>query len=285
MRNKIENKTFSAERALYNIIDTDVENVTFAGIEDGESVLKEIRNCNISYCNFSLRYPLWHAEGFTLTHSTLDELTRAPIWYSNNGKISFTTIKGVKPVRECHNLEISFCTIDTIEFGWKCSNLKIHNTTIHGPYLLLDSKDVSINNFTMSGKYSFQYVKNLHIINSTLDTKDAFWHAENVIVENSTVIGEYLGWYSKNLTFINCHIKGTQPLCYCENLKLINCTMEDTDLSFEYSSVDANVIGHIDSIKNPLSGSIICDSVGQIIFDSTVKECLGKNIIREKKVA
>ena len=54
--------------------------------------------------------------------------------------------------------------------------------------------------------------------------------------------------------------------------------MEQTDLSFEYSSVEANVLGHVDSIKNPLSGNITCDSVGEIIFDSTVKECLGKNL-------
>ena len=173
VRKRIENKQFSEERALYNIIDTDVENVTFAGIEDGESVLKEIRNCNICHCNFSLRYPLWHAEVFNLSHSTLDELTRAPIWYSNNGSITHTTIKGVKPVRECNNININFCTIDTIEFGWKCSNLNIENSIIHGPYLLLDSSNIEINNFTMSGKYSFQYVKNLHINNSTLDTKDA----------------------------------------------------------------------------------------------------------------
>ena len=53
MRTRIENKQFSEERALYNIIDTDVVNVTFAGIEDGESVLKEIRNCSVSHCNFS----------------------------------------------------------------------------------------------------------------------------------------------------------------------------------------------------------------------------------------
>ena len=285
MKKIIENKIFSEERALYNIIDTDVKNVIFAGVEDGESVLKEIRNCNIENCNFSLRYPLWHAEGFSLSHSFLDDLTRAPIWYSNEGIIKHTVIKGVKPVRECNNVQIEFCDIDTIEFGWKCHNLKIDNTTIKSPYLLLDSSNIEINNLTMSGKYSFQYVKNLHINNSTLDTKDAFWHAENVIVENSTVIGEYLGWYSKNLTFINCHIKGTQPLCYCENLKLINCSMEQTDLSFEYSNVEADIIGHIDSIKNPLSGNIYCDSVGETICENSVKECKGKIIIKDKKVA
>ena len=33
MRTRIENKQFSEERALYNIIDTDVVNVTFAELK------------------------------------------------------------------------------------------------------------------------------------------------------------------------------------------------------------------------------------------------------------
>ena len=70
----------------------------------------------------------------------------------------------------------------------------------------------------------------------------------------SVVKGEYLGWYSENLTLEKCRITGTQPLCYCKNLRLIECTMENTDLSFEYSEVDADIIGHIDSVKNPRSG-------------------------------
>ena len=120
----------------------------------------------------------------------------------------------------------------------------------------------------------------LHIVDSVLDTKDAFWHSENVTVENSIVKGEYLAWFSKNLTLINCKIIGTQPFCYCENLKLINCTMEDTDLAFEYSDVDADVCGHIISVKNPKSGIITADSVGEVIFEDAVMECNGKVKIR-----
>ena len=228
---------------------------------------------------------MWHLEGGRISEIYMSEGCRAPLWYDKDISIFSSNMHGTKALRECDRVTIDNCKIESAEFGWYCRDINIQNSILSSEYPFLHTKNMEIDNLTMSGKYSFQYVKNLHIINSTLDTKDAFWHAENVIVENSTVIGEYLGWYSKNLTFINCHIKGTQPLCYCENLKLINCTMEDTDLSFEYSSVEANVIGHIDSIKNPLSGTIICDSVEQIIFDSTVKECLGKITIREKKVA
>ena len=113
-----------------------------------------------------------------------------------------------------------------------------------------------------------------------LDTKDAFWHSKNVTVKDSVVKGEYLGWFSDGLTLINCKIIGTQPLCYCKNLKLINCTMEDTDLSFEYSDVEADVRGHIISVKNPKSGIITTDSVGEIVREAPVMECTGKVVIR-----
>ena len=79
---------------------------------------------------------------------------------------------------------------------------------------------------------------------------------------------------------MNCKIIGTQPLCYCKDLKLIDCTMEECDLAFEYSDVQASVIGHVDSIKNPRSGEITCDSVGEIIREEPVYECNGKIQIR-----
>ena len=57
--------------------------------------------------------------------------------------------------------------------------------------------------------------------------------------------------------------------------------MEGCDLSFEYSDVQATVLGHIDSVKNPRSGSITCGSVGEIITEDPVMECTGKVIVKE----
>ena len=54
---------------------------------------------------------------------------------------------------------------------------------------------------------------------------------------------------------------------YDKGLKLINCTMKDCDLSFEKSDVEATIASSVDSIKNPASGKIVCQSVGEIIMD------------------
>ncbi len=52
-------------------------------------------------CKFSLRYPLWHVDGFQMKNSSMDELTRAAIWYAQNGTIKNSILGGIKAVREC----------------------------------------------------------------------------------------------------------------------------------------------------------------------------------------
>ncbi len=281
MREVITGKQFDEERALYYLQNTDVVDCVFAGPADGESVLKEARDIGVKNCSFSLRYPLWHVRGFKMENSAMDELTRAAIWYATDGEITNSKLGGIKAVRECHNITLTGCDIVSQEFGWKSSGIKLKDTSVTAEYIFMDSRDVELENVRMKGKYSFQYMENLTIRNSNLDTKDAFWHSKNVTVENSVVKGEYLAWFSEGLTLINCHIIGTQPLCYCKDLKLINCTMEGTDLSFEYSDVQADIRGHVDSIKNPASGDITVDSVGEILMtDDTIMDCVGKVHIR-----
>ena len=282
MRDKIVGKQFDEERALYYLQHTDVEACVFAGPADGESVLKEARDIGVKNCSFSLRYPLWHVRGFRMENSTMDELTRAAIWYACDGEITDSTLGGIKAVRECSNIALSGCDIVSQEFGWKSQGITLKDTSVTAEYIFMDSRDVTLERVQMKGKYSFQYMENLTIRDSYLDTKDAFWHSKNVTVVNSTLKGEYLAWFSEGLTLIDCHIIGTQPLCYCKDLKLVNCTMEGTDLSFEYSDVQADLRGHVDSIKNPRSGEITVDSVGEVIMtDDVVMECTGKVHIRE----
>lgn len=285
MRTQIIGQTFDAERALYHSQHTDIVNCTFAGPADGESVLKESRDITVDRCSFSLRYPLWHVAGFTLTGSKMDELTRAAIWYSRDGRIRDSRLHGIKAVRECENIAVEDSDVISPEFGWKSAGISLKNVDITSEYLFLDSRDIRLEDVRMRGKYSFQYVDGLEISDSVLDTKDAFWHSRNVTVRDSVVRGEYLGWFSDGLALINCRVSGTQPLCYCKRLRLVNCTMEGCDLSFEYSDVEADVRGHIDSVKNPRSGRIVADSVGQLVTDDPVMECTGQVILRKPEGA
>lgn len=268
----ISQKKFDEERALYNLKDAVVEECVFDGPADGESALKESCNIEVNKCDFRLRYPLWHAKHFTLKDSSMNDKARAAVWYAQDGTIQACALGGIKAVRECRDIRINSCAIQSPEFGWKCDGLEISATALISEYPFFDSRNIRIANLDMKGKYSFQYVENMTITNSVLDTKDAFWHSNNVTVRDSVIKGEYLAWYSRNLRLINCKIIGTQPLCYCDNLVLENCTMEDTDLSFEYSSVEATVKGNIVSVKNPKAGHIKADSIGEIILQDSIME-------------
>lgn len=281
MKDCIDQETYSSERALYAIRDTGLYYCRFEGIEDGESPLKEARNISLKTCYFDLRYPLWHVHHFYLEDVDFTIKSRAPLWYDIDGEIINSRLLCPKAVRECRHINIAKSTIVGQEFGWKCRDIKVSNSTLESEYAFLDSRDLILKNVTFKGKYSFQYVHNLTIEDSNFDTKDAFWHTKNVTVRNSIIKGEYLGWYSENLTLTNCTIIGTQPLCYCKGLKLINCKMIDADLAFEYSDVNATIIGTLVSIKNPLKGEIHLEEPCEIIRWGSVHKDTCKIFVKD----
>lgn len=263
----IENQTFDQERALYGSRNVTVRRCAFDGPADGESAFKECADITAEDCFFNLRYPFWHVHGLAIHRCELTELCRAALWYSEDGIIEDSKLHGIKALRECEGMELRECDIISPEFGWSARRVKLADCAIQSEYAFLRGEDLALSDVRFSGKYSFQYVKNASLDRCTLDTKDAFWHSENVTVTDSVVKGEYLGWYSKNLTLIRCRIIGTQPLCYCQGLKLVDCQMEDTDLAFERSEVEASVTTPILSVKNPRAGTVTAPSVGELILD------------------
>lgn len=266
------NLILDEERALYNIHNARIENCVFDGPADGESALKECGNLEIENCNFKLRYPLWHVTDAIINNSTMADTCRAALWYDRDVKIKNSKLGGIKALRECDNSYIESCEIDSCEFGWICRDTEIKNSSLVSEYPFFECKNLKIDGLNMTGKYSFQYVENVTVSNSYLDTKDAFWHGKNITVTDSVVKGEYLAWYSENIKFVRCRIIGTQPLCYAKSLVLEDCEMIDCDLSFERSEVNAKVSGTITSVKDPISGRIEADSIGEVILD----EYMGK---------
>ena len=267
-----EDKTFDEERALYGSDDIVVVNCRFDGPADGESAMKESKNIIVKNSYFNLRYPFWHDENVHIEDSAMTEFCRAALWYSNNIKIENTKMHGIKGLRECHDIEIKNCDIVSPEFGWSDTGVTMTDSSAESEYFMMRSSGLKFENVSMKGKYSFQYISDAEFTNCNFDTKDAFWHAKNVVVRDSRVKGEYLAWYCENVVFENCTIIGTQPLCYCRNLKLVNCRMEEADLSFEKSEVDADIVGGIISIKNPKSGIIRVQQVDEVIMDDPEAE-------------
>lgn len=265
MSAEIDQKVFEGERALFKQEDLDIRNSVF---QNGESPLKECRNISLENTLFRWKYPMWYGEYFTLKHCTLFEMARAGIWYSKYVAMYDTDIQAPKSFRRSKRIvleNVSFSNAE--ETLWHCIDVRMKNVSARGNYFAMNSRELDIDGLRLDGNYSFDGATDLVIRNSRLLSKDAFWNAENVEVRDSYVLGEYLGWNSKNITLINCVIESNQGMCYMDNLRLENCRLISTDLAFEYSSVNADITGSVDSIKNPLSGRIEADDIGQVIFD------------------
>ena len=267
----IKDQEFGGERPLYTLHDARLENVT---IHLGESSIKESGNIEAENCSFEGKYVFWECRGFKTTNCLYRESARSSLWYSQDGTLINCRVEAPKMFRRMKGIHIEGCTFTNAqETLWDCDDVVIKNSRIeNADYLGMHTNNVRIENYHQEGNYSFQYSKNVEIRNSLLNSKDAFWECENVTLIDCEINGEYLGWYSKNLKLIRCHITGEQPLCYCENLYMEDCTMgDDANLAFEYSTIQARIKGHVHSIKNPTSGNIEVDSVGEIIIDENQK--------------
>lgn len=268
---KITDQEFGGERPLYCRKDLWLENVK---IHRGESALKETKNITAVNCVFEGKYPFWCCENFTVRNCLFTGGARAALWYSKNLEMTDTYVDAPKMFREMDGIRLKNVQIPgASETLWHCRNIKMEDVSAdRADYIFMHCSDIEIRNFRLDGNYSFQYCRNVVIRDSVLNTKDAFWETDNVTVYDSEINGEYLGWYSRNLHLVNCRISGTQPLCYAEGLVMENCTMApDADLAFEYSSVNAEISGDITSVKNPKTGSIRADSIGEIILDGNIK--------------
>ncbi len=267
----IKNKEFGGERPLYKLRNAILDNVT---IHLGESSIKETSNIYAQNCTFEGKYVFWECHKFRVTDSLFRESARSSLWYSSDVELKNCKVEAPKMFRRMQGIKIDNCHFSNAEETlWDCNDVVIKNTRIeNADYLGMHTNNVHIENYHQEGNYAFQYSKNVTIKNSILNSKDALWESENVTIIDSEINGEYLAWYSKKLRLIRCHITGEQPLCYCENLIMEDCTMgDDANLAFEYSSIQANIHGNVHSVKNPTSGSIIADSIGEIIIDENQK--------------
>ena len=255
----------TGERALFAAENITVRDSVF---EDGESPLKESSNIRVEGCIFRWKYPMWYSKQVTVEGSTLLDTARSGIWYTRGISLTDCTVDAPKTFRRSSEITLTRVDLNRAqETMWSCSDISMTDVNAVGDYFCMNSSDIVADNLTVSGNYAFDGCRNLTVKNSRLISKDAFWNCENVRVENSLIIGEYLGWNSKNVTLVNCTLESNQGLCYMEGVTLFNCKLINTDLAFEYSMVDAEVRSHIISVKNPLSGRIVADSIGQIIHE------------------
>lgn len=277
MRKRIEGMTFDAEHPLNTLTGVNLYDCIFTG---GASVLEAAREISLENCSFALCSPLWNVQNFRINDSRLAETAVSAIRYSENGKIIDSDIKGAQSLQECRNVVLHDCSIFSPEFGWNCDTIALEECNVHADSILRSSRNIKLDNVEVRGSAALQNAECVQIYNSFLHSANALQNSRNVTIVDSVLKGDLVGWNCENLTLIGCKIQGMQPLCHCRNLKLIDCVMEGSELAFEYSDVKANIVGHLNSVKNPLSGKIVADSVGQVVMDDEALESTAKVMVR-----
>lgn len=261
----IKQEILTGERALFQGQQLRIFDTIFA---DGESPLKESRNIGLFGSMFKWKYPLWYAKDITVKNCTWFEMARAGVWYTDRILVEDSAIEAPKNFRRCHDVtlrNVSFA--NAAETLWSCDGVTLEHVTARGDYFAMNSRNIVIRDLTLYGNYSFDGAGNVEIHNSRLLSKDAFWNSENVTVYDSFISGEYLGWNAKNLTLVNCTVESLQGMCYIDNLVMKNCRLLNTTLAFEYSTVDAEIVGKVDSVLNPSGGVIRADEIGELIIE------------------
>ena len=264
-KKEIRQQYLTGERPLFMGKDLKICDTIF---DDGESPLKESRNIELYGSMFKWKYPLWYSKDILVEDCTWFEMARAGVWYTDNITVRNAMIEAPKNFRRCTGV-----VLENVDFPnaqetlWNCSQVKMDRVTAKGDYFAMNCTDMKLNDFKLDGNYSFDGAKNIEIHNAKLLSKDAFWNSENVTVYDSFISGEYLGWNAKNLTLVNCTIESLQGMCYIDNLVMKNCKLINTTLAFEYSTVDADIHGKIDSVLNPSGGTIRAEHIGDLIIE------------------
>lgn len=261
----IREERLTGERALFHSKNLSIEYSIFA---DGESPLKESSDISLHRTSLQWKYPLWYCKNIQVEDCDFAEMARAGIWYTDQISVRDTLYDAPKGFRRVHGLTLENVDLPHAEETlWHCQDVTMNNVVAKGDYFAMNCSDMKLDGFRLAGNYCFDGCRNVEVHHARMLSKDAFWNCDNVTVYDSYICGEYLGWNSKNITFVNCVIESLQGMCYIENLVMKNCRLLNTTLAFEYSTVDVEVDGTIESIKNPSAGVIKADKINELILE------------------
>ena len=197
------------------------------------------------------------------------EMGRAGVWYTDNITVENSTVVAPKNFRRCDGVTLRHVEFPNAEETlWSCRNVTLDDVAVHGDYFAMNCEDMKVDGLRLVGGYSFDGARNVEIANSRLITKDAFWNSENVTVRDSFITSEYLGWNAREPHADQLHDREPAgPVLHRQSGDARLPAQPTRTLAFEYSTVDAEIEGHIDSVFNPAGGRIKAGSIGEITLD------------------
>jgi hypothetical protein len=122
-------------------------------------------------------------------NSTLFEMARSGIWYTENIVIKDTIIEAPKNFRRANGITLENVNMPNAgEALWNCENVTVYDSFISGEYLGWNSKNLTFVNCTIESLQGLCYIdklvmKNCKLLNTTL----AFEYSTVDVQINSTI--------------------------------------------------------------------------------------------------
>lgn len=267
----IRDQHYDGQRPLFAAQGVRIEHSCF---HPGHGALQQARHIEVCHCDFHSHRPFLHSKHIAVASSTFHGQSQEAFWYAHHLKLTRSQIDAAKLFRHVDGLMIESCRFsDAMETGWGCRDVHLRHVTVqNGDYLFMNTEAIHAENVHLQGDSLFDGARNIEIHNAVLLSHGALWNSENVTLYDSILDGDELGWYSKDLKLVNCRIRGRQPLCFATGLVLQGCQLdENCEDCFENSSLQADLLGTISSIRNPRSGMIAADQFGSIIQDEHIQ--------------
>ena len=133
----------------------------------------------------------------------------------------------------------------------------------------------------MRGVKALRESHDITLKNCDIVSPEFGWRCGNVNVCDTTLESEYPFFESSNITLEKFTLKGKYSFQYVTD-SVIRDSVLNTKDSFEYSDVNADIRGSVLSVKNPHSGRIVADSVGEIISGNSVMDNNCEIVIRKQ---
>lgn len=272
---RIDGGLYQEGRELAALSDTVVCGAEFVSTEETGEPLIDVARVLVQNSIFAVERPLACADRTVINNCDFDDLTRGALCDASRVVVQHAVFEGNDTLAAGERIHVHDSEVYGHGFARDTTKIKLTSVSVEGADAFCNCSRLAAWNLSVAGNGAFRHLSNALICGSIINGDDALAYADNVTLRDCVINGSRIGWRARDLTLINCTLIGAAPLCRAHEVNVIDCRMLLADMAFEYSDVQAAVDGHINSVINPLSGTVIADTVGDVFVGNSRYPCTG----------
>lgn len=181
---------------------------------------------------------------------------------------------GESPLKESHDIELEGCMFKWKYPFWYAKNITARNCTWFGMARagVWYTDNITVEDAVIGAPKNFRRCRGVTLRNVNFsNAAETLWSCENVELDHVTAKGDYFAMNSRDMVLRDFKLVGNYSFDGVKNMEIHNARMLTKDafwnIAFEYSTVDAEITGKIDSVMNPSGGVIRADRIDELILE------------------